>query len=178
MLLNIFEFGEDDLASNRRGMMTARQRMWIQNMAGGIRRSQAGTAKAGIFFLFFGLCVVLGMYLSNESARTALISNPANFLPLLVVVPIVAAVFALSVYFANRRADRLLGSGVRKAEGTARLAEERSSETGSAYYVYVGKTKFSFAESVDALFEEGGRYRVYFCETTMLRLVLSYEKIG
>ncbi len=177
MLLNLFEFGDEDLAMNRRGLMTARQTEWVRNMAGGLRRSQAGVAKTGIFFLFFGLCVVFGMYWINESTREALLSNPSDFLPVLIVIPVVTAVFVSSIYFANRRAERLLASGVRKAEGLIQLDEEHSSETGSAYHAYIGKTKFSFAENVRTMFEEGRRYRFYYCETAMLRLVLSYKKI-
>ncbi|MBL8099381.1 MAG: hypothetical protein JNK81_09375, partial [Anaerolineales bacterium] len=89
MNLNIFEFNESDLNSNRMGLISARQQQALNQYAGGIRKSQWSSVWVIGFFLPFGLCLILGMYLSNESTRQALFSDPLNFIMILAVIPIV-----------------------------------------------------------------------------------------
>jgi len=66
-LLRRCEVTEDDLKSNKHGIISATQRETKTNMADGVRRSKWGSAKVRVLFLFFGLCVILGLFLSNES---------------------------------------------------------------------------------------------------------------
>lgn len=54
----MFEFAEDDVRSNKRGFLSARQREVITNMAQGIRRSAWSSLKVGPFSLFLGLCII------------------------------------------------------------------------------------------------------------------------
>lgn len=176
-MLTFYEFTEDDLKSNRNGFITPRQREWVKGFAKGISRSQRGTAKFAIIFPFIGLCMILGMSLSNESARAALLSDPVNLIVLILIVPLVVGIFAASIYFADRRAGRLSEAKLKKAEGTAELDEE-SSPAGPTYFVRIGKTEFKFGEDVSSYFAEGGVYRIFYCETSMLKLILSHEKIS
>lgn len=174
----VFEYSEEDLKSNLRGFITPGQKAWIENMAMGIRKSQSGSLKAGAFFVIFGLCMITVMFLSAESYREMLLTNPMGFLPILAVIPIVGFIFALSMYFANRRAERLSNSELKRAEGTVRLDESHTSKAGTTYHVFVGDTEFQFAEDVSSVFKEDARFLVFYCETTMLKLILSLEKIG
>lgn len=176
-MLTFYEFTDDDLKSNRNGFITPRQREWIKGFAKGISRTQRGTAKFAIIFPFIGLCMILGMSLSNESARTAFFSDPMNWIVFVLIVPFVIGIFGLSIFFANRRAARLSEAELKKAEGTVELDEEYSS-VGPTYFVRVGKTEFKFGEDISGYFLKGGTYRIFYCETSMLKLILSYEKIS
>jgi hypothetical protein len=178
MILNIFEFTEEDLKSNRLGLLSANQRKWVEGMAGGIRRSQRSLFPVLIFFMILGLGLFLGMTLSNESTRKAFLADPSTLIVLCGSVLVILGIFGASIFFANRRAERLANSQVARAEGKVRLDEKRSSKTGTTYYAIIGRDKFAFAESVSGLFKEGEAYRIYYCETSMLKLILSYERIS
>lgn len=175
---SVYAFTEEELRSNQRGFVSDGQKEMLWQMAAGIRRSQRSTAKIAIVFPFIGLCIVLGLSLSNESARAALFSNLINLIILGLLIPFIVGIFWLSVYFADQRADQLATSRLSKVEGKVSLDETHSSEVGSAYYVKIGKVKFVFPEDVSRIFPEGSTFRIYYCETTMLKLILSYEKIN
>jgi hypothetical protein len=173
----MFEFTEEDLKSNKRGFFSASQKEVIRNYADGIRKSQQGGLKVVVFFLFLGLCMLLGMFLSSESYRALLFSDPTILIVLVTIVPVVLGIFALSIYGAHRRADRFLNSELKKVEGIARLDEEHSSKVGSTYYVIVNKIKFALPEDASGVFQDGESYRIFYCETSMLKYLLSFEKI-
>src|SRR5688572_7528470 len=107
MSLNIFDFTESDLNSNRLGLISARQQERLNQFAAGIRKSQWNSLWVVGFFLPFGLCLILGMYLSNESSRAALFSSPWNLIAILAVVPLVLAFVGLAIFLTYRRAERL-----------------------------------------------------------------------
>jgi hypothetical protein len=177
MNLSIYEFTEEDLKSNQRGFISPGQKAMIAGMAGGIRRVQKWNVKIALIFPFIGLCMVLGLSLSNEDARAAFFASPLNLIVLILLIPLILGIFALSIYFANKRADRLENSELSVVEGKVRLDESHSSKVGPTYYAILGKTKFAFPEDVSGIFQEGGKYRIYYCQTSMLKLILSYEMI-
>ncbi|MBE0672041.1 MAG: hypothetical protein IH588_15780 [Anaerolineales bacterium] len=175
-MLTFYDFTDEDLKSNRNGFITPRQKEWIQGFAKGISGMQRGNAKIAIVFPFIGLCMILAMSLSNERARAAFLSDPTYLIVLVLVVPFVAGIFAISIYFADRRAARLSEASLKKAEGSVKFDEE-SSRVGTTYFVYVGETEFKFGEDVSRYFAEGGVYRIFYCETSMLKLILSHERV-
>jgi hypothetical protein len=87
-MLTFYEFTEEDLKSNRNGFITPRQKEWVKGFAKGISGMQRGNAKIAIIFPFIGLCLILGMNLSNERARAAFLSDPTYLIVLLLVVPL------------------------------------------------------------------------------------------
>ena len=175
--LAMFEFTEEDLKSNKNGFISASQKEALKNMAKGIHSSQSGSLKWGVLFLFFGLCVILGMFLSVESYRSMMVTDPTILIVLCLIVPVVLGIFSLSIYGAHRRADRLLNSELKKVEGVVRLDESHSSNPGTAYYVNIGKVKFAFPEDISGTFLEGKSYRIFYCETSMFKYMLSFEKV-
>jgi hypothetical protein len=175
--LSMFEFTEEDLKSNKRGFFSDSQKAVLKGYAEGMRRSQSGGIWVVIFFLFLGLCIILGMFLSNESSRAALFSSPFNLIALAMIVPVVLGIFALSIWGAYRRADRLLNAELKSVEGVARLDESHDSGVGSTYYVIVGKVKLPFADEVHDTFQEGKKYRIFYCETSMFKYILSFERL-
>jgi len=114
--------------------------------------------------------------LPNESTRTAFFADPIFVIVFALLVPFIAGIFAVSVYFADRRAARLTEAALKKAEGTVELDEE-SSSVGPTYFVRIGGTEFKFGEDVSSYFAEGGIYRIFYCETSMLKLILSHERV-
>lgn len=178
MTPSVYEFTEQELISNQRGFMSSAQKEMIHQWAAGIRRSQRATAKVAVIFPCIGLILILGMSLSNERARAALFSNPLNLIVLACLIPLVLGIFALSIYLADKRADKLATSQLSTVEGRVKLDETHSSTVGSAYYVIVGKTRFVFPEDVSRTFPEDSKFRFYYCQTSMLNLILSYEQLN
>jgi hypothetical protein len=176
--MSTFEFTEEDLKSNKRGFFSTSQKAMLKGYAEGMRRTQKGGMWVVIFFLFLGLCIILGMSLSNESSRKALFSSPFKLIALGMTVPVVLGIFALSIWAAYRRADRLVNAELKSVEGVARLDETHDSEVGSAYYVIINKVKLAIPEeSSGSIFQEGKRYRIFYCHVSMLKFILSFEKI-
>ena len=176
--LSMLEFTEEDLRSNKRGFLSASQKATLKDYAEGMRRTQSGGLWVVIFFLFLGLCIILGMSLSNESSRAALFASPFNVIALAMTVPVVLGIFALSIWAAYRRADRLTNAELKSIEGVARLDESHDDGVGSTYYVIIGKVKLPIPEeSSGSVFQEGKRYRIFYCETSMFKYILSFEKL-
>lgn len=72
----MFEFTEEDLKANKRGQLSPSQREWLKGIAGGVRRLSRTNVWIGIGFLFFGVCLMLTLYLQNERSRAALGQGP------------------------------------------------------------------------------------------------------
>lgn len=174
----MFEFTEEDLKSNKRGFFSASQKATLKGYAEGMRSTQRGGLWVVVFFLFFGLCIILGMSLANESSRRALFASPFNLIVLAMTVPVVLGIFALSIWAAYRRADRLTNAELKSIEGVARLDESHDEGVGSTYYVMIGKVKLPIPqESSGSVFQEGKRYRIFYCHVSMIKFILSFEKL-
>ena len=146
--------------------------------ARGIRSFSWKNALIAVGFLFLGLCIILAMFLQNESTRAALFSNPINLIVLPVTVFVVVGILALSIFLAQRNASRLENSILLSAEGEVSFDEESGGESGiTSYYVFVGKKKFAFSEDMSRVFKEGEKYKVYYCKSGMYELVLSLERM-
>ena len=176
--LSMFEFTEEDLKSNKRGFFSASQKATLKGYAEGMRSTQRGGLWVVVFFLFFGLCIILGMSLFNESSRRALFASPFNLIVLAMTIPVVLGIFALSIWAAYRRADRLTNAELKSVEGVARLDESHDDGVGSTYYVIINKVKLPIPEeSSGSIFQNGKRYRIFYCHVSMLKFILSFEKL-
>ena len=117
--------------------------------------------------------------MSNEDSRAAFFANPINLFVLPAAVILVTGIMALGIFFAGRLANKLSIPELKVAEGKVRLDEDNSGNTGgTTYLAYVGRKKFAFGDEVSSIFEEGAKYRVYYCKAGMLEFVLSLEKIS
>jgi hypothetical protein len=176
-ILGIFEFNEDDLKSNQNGFITTRQKERIESFAQGMER----TSKTGFWivigFLPFPICLILALFMQNESTRKVFFAGPGVYLALCGAAAFAVLAMGFGIYLARRRAEGLRESGLLTAEGTARL-DETHGKYGTTYLVYFDDRKFSFGEDMSEIFREGGRYKVYYCKTSMLEYILSYSKIG
>jgi hypothetical protein len=176
--MNPFDFTPEELNLNKQGQLSARQRETLRMTARGVRASSRTGAYVMIGFLSFGMCLILGMYLQNESTRAALFSNPTNLLWFPVIAFIVAVLIAFSLLLARWVSNRLLNAQLQVAEGKTRLDQHYSSNAGlMSYYVFVGKKRFSFPDDMNATFKEGEKYRVYYCKASAYELIMSFEKL-
>lgn len=126
--------------------------------------------------MLLGFGIFFGMTFSNESARRAFLADPLNLIVICASVPLILGIVGLGQVLGRRRADRLENSELKVAEGVIALDEE-TSRVGTTYYVYVGETELKFGEDMSAVFPEGARFRVYYCETSFLQMILSYERL-
>ena len=176
--LSIFDFTPEDLQSNRRGFISQRQRENLQRTAGGIVRASRSNSGIALIFVFFGLALILAMFLQNESSRAALFSNPLNLVMLAGGIALVMLILAFAMGLTRRQTTALAAAELKKAEGIVRLEQSYSPESAiTSYYVFVGNQKFAFSEDMSATFTEGRNYRVYFVHSGPYRLILSLEKL-
>lgn len=170
----LYEFTEEDLRSNQRGFITPAQMKFLNGFAKGIVASHRGGWPVIIFFLLLGLGMILAMSLSNESTRRAFFADPMSAIVLCATVPVVLGIYGVSAIFAKRRADQIANPVLKIAEGTITLDEE-SSSVGPTYFVLVGEDEFKFGGDMSAYFPEGHKCRIFYSETSMLKIILSYE---
>jgi hypothetical protein len=177
--LNLFEFTEEDLISNRGGVITPGQKEWLAGMGQGVVRVQRFNAWIALGFVLFGSCLTFGLWMSNEDSRRAFFANPINLFVLPVAVILAIGIMALSIFFTQRLGNKLSTPELKAAESKVRLEEDSNGNTGgTTYLVYVGRKKFAFGDDVSSIFQEGEKYRVYYCKAGILEFVLSYEQIN
>ncbi len=173
----MFDFTQDDLRSNQRGQVSARQQEWLTQMTRTTNRWGGVTLWVGLIFMIFFTCVVLGLFMMNEGTQKVLVSA----LPILAVILCFVILAIILFSFLGKRvtqkqAEQIMQAEFLTAEGTAKLGETQSARWGSGYFLEIGETRFA----IDARnkFEEGKRYRVYYGRIPHGSLIFSYEKIS
>lgn len=175
----MYEFTEDDLTFNKRGRLSPAQKEWLKNIGKGGARVQRSNVWIAVGFLFLGLCLILGMYLSNEDSRAALFSNPLNLLLFPIIVIVVVGILVLSILLAHWNTDKLRNAALSSISGTVRFDHDSSGRSGiTTYFVIVGKKKFKFADDMSNTFKEGQKYKFYYCKAGMYEFVMSYEPMS
>jgi hypothetical protein len=175
----MFEFTEDDLKVNKHGQLSPRQKDWLGMVARGVRSFSWKSAFITIGFTFLGLCIVLGLSFQNERSRAALLSNPMNLIVLIGIVPLILGILALVIFLNYRNANRLENSVISSVSGTVRFDQDSSGESGiTTYYVIAGTKKFKFADDMSHIFNEGEKYRFYYCKSRLYEFVMSYEQVN
>jgi hypothetical protein len=150
----------------------------LRMTARGVRASSMTSVYVIVAFMFFGMCLILALYLQNEDTRAALFSSPLNLLVFPAIVLVIAVVLIFVILLARWVSNRLLNAQLQVAEGTIELDQEYSSNAGfTSYHVYVGRKRFSFTEDMSHTFKEGEKYRVYYCKASVYELIMSYEKM-
>ena len=174
----MFEFTEDDLKANQRGQLSKSQKEWLKMIGQGGVRLQGFNVWIAIGFLFFGVCLILGLFLQNEDSRAVLFANPSNLLVFPITVVVVLGILGLSIFFARRRANKLENAVLSSVSGTVRHDYDSSGNSGmTTYYVILGKKKFKFADDMSSVFKEGEKYKVYFSGSGVYEFVMSYEHL-
>ena len=174
----MFEFTEEDLKANQRGQLSPSQKAWLNMVGKGGVRVQGFNVWIAVGFMFLGLCITLGLYLSNEDSRAALFANPSNLLIFPITIVVVVGILVLSIILARWNANKLENAVLSSVSGKARLDYDSSGKSGlTSYYVFVGKKRFTFGDDMSGIFKEGEKYKVYYCKAGMYEFVMSYEHI-
>ena len=173
----MFEFTEEDLQLNKRGQLSLGQKQWLKSIAQGTRSFSWTGLFITIGFMFLGLCMVLGLSLQNERSRTALFSNPVNLIVLIGMIPLILGIFALVILINYRNTHKLENAVLSTASGAVRFDEDSSGNSGTTYYVIVGKKKFKFGDDMSRLFTDGEKYKFYYCKAGLYEFVMSYEQL-
>ncbi len=174
----MFEFTEEDLKINKRGQLSPSQKEWLKMVGKGGVRVQGFNVWIAVGFMFLGLCITLGLYLSNEDSRAALFANPSNLLIFPITIVVVVGILVLSIILARWNANKLGNAVLSSVSGKARLDYDSSGKSGlTSYYVFVGKKRFTFGDDMSGIFKEGEKYKVYYCKAGMYEFVMSYEHI-
>lgn len=175
----MFDFIEEDLKANKRGLISPRQKEWLGMTARGVRSFSWTNAFIAVGFMFLGLCIVLALYLQNERSRAALFSNPMNLIVFPGTILAVTAILTFSIIFARRQAHKLENPVLSSVSGTIRFDQDSSGESGiTSYYVFVGKKRFTFGDEMNGVFKEGEKYNVYYCKSGVYEFVLSLEQVS
>ncbi len=174
----MYEFTEADLKFNQRGQLSPSQKEWLKMIGQGGIKVQRFNVWIAVGFMFLGLCITLGLYLSNEDSRAALFANPLNLLVFPVIILMVLAILVLSILLARWNANKLGNAVLSSVIGNVRFDRDYSSKSSiTTYYVVVDKKKFKFADDMSAVFKEGQKYKFYYCKAGMYEFVMSHEKI-
>ena len=174
----MFEFNADDLNINKRRQLSPRQRAWLNSIASGTRKFSWRSVFVSLGFTVMGLCLIVAMFLANESSRRALFSSVTNLIALAAVIPLVLGVLALAMFINYRNANKLENAVVSFVSGPVRFDSDSSGESGlTTYFVIVGNKKFKFGEDMSSAFQEGGQYNFYYCKAGLFEFVLSYERV-
>ena len=174
----MFEFTADDLKANKRGQLSQSQREWLNRIGKGGVRLQGFNVWIGVGFLFLGLCLILGLYLSNEDSRRALFADPLNLWIFPVIILVVVGILVLSILLARWNAGQLHNAALSSVSGNVRFDYDSSGESGiTTYFVIIGKKKFKFADDMSGTFKEGQKYKLYYCKAGMYEFVMSYEPL-
>ena len=174
----MFEFNEEDLKANKRGQLSRSQKEWLAMVGKGGVRLQGFNVWIAIGFMFLGLCLTLALFLQNEDSRSALFANPLNLLIFPIMIVVIVGILVLSLLLARWNANKLQNAVLSSASGAVRFDEDSSGKSGiTSYYVFIGKKKFTFGDNMSRVFEEGEKYKVYYCKAGMYEFVMSYEKL-
>jgi hypothetical protein len=173
----MFEFTEEDLKANKRGQLSPSQREWLKMIGKGGVRMQGFNVWIAIGFMFLGLGITLGLYLSNEESRAALFSNPLNILIFPATILVVVGLLVLSILLARWNADKLQNAALSSVSGNVRFDHDSSGKSGiTTYFVIVGRKKLKFADEMSHVFREGQKYKFYYCKAGMYEFVMSFEQ--
>ncbi len=175
----MFEFTAEDLAANKHGQLSPGQQEWLKMIGKGGVRLQGFNVWIAIGFMFLGLCITLGLYLSNEDSRVALFSNPLNLWIFPIIILVVVGILVLSIFLARWNADKLRNAVISSISGNVRFDYDSSGKSGiTTYFVIVGRKKVRFADDMSQIFKEGEKNKFYYCKAGFYEFVMSFEQLG
>lgn len=172
-----FDFTEAEVASNRNGFLSQRQKEVLKATARGLRSSSKGGVWVILFFLILGLGITLAVFSMGVSARNFRALVPQVAAGLCFSVFAVFVITALGILFSHRQADKLEEAPLLSAEGVVSHDSDYSANSGiTSHYVYFGKKRFSFPDDMSRVFPEGAKFRIYYCKVGQIELIMSFER--
>ncbi len=174
-----FDFTEEEVQLNKKGILSQRQKGVLKAMARGIR----GSSKSGVWlilgFMVLGLSIIIPLNLQGLNERSLPVLGPQLVAGLCFTVFAIFAVIALSLFTSRRQAAKLEVAPVLSAEGViSHDSDYSSSGSFRTYYVYFGKKRFSFPDEMERVFPKGSTFRIYYCKVGQIELIMSFERIS
>jgi hypothetical protein len=174
-----FDFTDEELQLNKKGVLSSRQKQVLKSMAGSMRSSW----KVGLwvipFFLMLGICIEGAVFMQGMDAERLRVLGPQMLVGLCFAVAAVAVVVGLGVLVSFKQSARLEKAPLLSAEGVISHDSEYAPSAGfRSYYVYFGKKRFSFPDEMDRTFPEGSTFRIYYCKVGQIELIMSFERLA
>ncbi len=174
-----FDFTQEELNSNKNGVLSPRQKDGLNAMAYGIRKSSRNGVWIILGFMFLGLCIMAAMFLKDLDLKRLQILGPQLAGLFCLSVFAVLGMIALSLFVSNRQAAKLESAQVFSVEGVVRHDSEYSTQSSfKSYYVYFDKKRFAYADDMSHIFPEGARFRVYYVKVGQIEFIMSYERLS
>ena len=173
-----FDFSEEELQLNKKGMLSSRQKGVLKAMAGSLRSSWRSGIWVILFFMGLGTCIISASFLRGMDMEKLRVMGPQMLIGLCFAVFAVFAIIAFGVFTSYRQAAKLEIAPVLVAEGVISHGRDSSANSGiTSHYVYFGKKRFSFPSDMSRTFSEGATFRVYYCKVGQIELIMSFEKL-
>jgi hypothetical protein len=174
-----FDFTEVEVASNRNGVLSQRQKDVLKATAHGIRASSKGGIWVILFFLALGLCVTFATFMQGMDSRNFRTLVPQMAIGLCFAVFAVFVITTLGIFFSHKQAAKLEEAPLLSAEGVISHDRDYSQNSGiTSHYVYFGKKRFVFPDDMSRVFPEGAKFRVYYCKVGQIELIMSFERLA
>jgi hypothetical protein len=174
-----FDFTVEELESNKKGVLSPRQKQVLIATAHGIRASWKSGVWVILFFLALGSCIILAMFIQSMDARNFRALALQMAAGLCFAVFAVFVIIVLGIFLSRRQAAKLEAAQLFSAEGVIRHDSSYSDQGGfKSYYVYFGKKRFSFPDDMSRVFPEGAEFRIYYCKVGQIELIMSFERLA
>ena len=173
-----FDFSGEELESNKKGVLSSRQKQVLKATAHSVRASSKSGIWVILFFLALGSCIILAMFIQSTDTRNFRVLAPQMAIGLCFAVFAVFVITAFGIFYSRRQASKLEVAPLLSAEGVIRHDSSYSEQGGfKSYYVYFGKKRFSFPDEMSRVFPEGATFRVYYCKVGQIELIMSFERL-
>jgi hypothetical protein len=172
-----FDFTEEELQLNKKGILSSKQKGVLKSMAGSMRSSWRSGVWVILFFLGLGTCIMSATFLQGMDMEKLRTRGPQLLIGLCFAVFAVFAITAFGIFTSYRQAAKLESASVLVAEGVISHGRDYSANSGiTSHYVYFGKKRFSFPNDMTRTFSKGSMYRIYYCKVGQIELIMSFEK--
>ena len=174
-----FDFTEEELRLNQKGLLSEKQKQVLKAMAYSIRSSSKSGVWLILGFMVLGLGIIIPLNLQGLNERSLPILGPQLVVGLCFTVLAIFAVIVFMLFNSRRQASKWEAAPVLCAEGIISHDSDYASSAGfRSYYVYFGKKRFSFPNEMERTFPEGSTFRIYYCKVGQIELIMSFERLS
>jgi len=181
-LMQAVPFTEEELNTNRNGMISEAQRARLGKQAGGTQ-----TATLIMFIIVILMIAGIFAYLfvfthTGDSLLKMFTENPSTLLIVGGVLGLIILIIFLSYLRTLMRTSDLRRGKVSVAEGKARVSSTRMTvgfvaTIATSYELKIGRIKFYVTKGVLDNIIEGAPYRIYYVKNYPIHAVLSIEEV-
>lgn len=174
-----FDFTEEELRLNQKGLLSEKQKQVLKAMAYSIRSSSKSGVWLILGFMVLGLGIIIPLNLQGLNERSLPILGPQLVVGLCFTILAIFAVIVFMLFNSRRQASKWEAAPVLSAEGIISHDSDYAPSAGfRSYYVYFGKKRFSFPNEMERTFPEGSTFRIYYCKVGQIELIMSFERLS